>query len=258
MRHTLLPIHIAAGVLGLVAGFVALYAAKGATVHRKSGTVFVYAMITMALTGAVIAALKGSEGVALGGVLTAYLVITALITVRPLAGWSRWFDVGLMLVPLAVGLISLTWGFETLVSPTGRRDGLPAFPFLMTGVVGLLAATGDVRMIRSGALQGARRLARHLWRMCWGLWVASGSFFLGQAKVFPKPIRILPLLAILALLPLMAMVYWLWRVRVRRRYPAIIGDSRQQATSRRGASATSVATSDFADRVHAGVGGGGN
>lgn len=34
---TVLPIHILAGVLALGFGYVALYAAKGATLHRKSG-----------------------------------------------------------------------------------------------------------------------------------------------------------------------------------------------------------------------------
>jgi len=41
--------------------------------------------------------------------------------------------------------------------------------------------------------------------------IATGSFFLGQAKVIPKPIRIIPLLAILALLPLVLTLYWLAR-----------------------------------------------
>ena len=55
----ILLVHILAGGLGLVAGAVALSAAKGARLHRKSGILFVYAMITMSLSGAVIAALRG-------------------------------------------------------------------------------------------------------------------------------------------------------------------------------------------------------
>ena len=46
MRNVLF-VHIVAGGLGLVSGFVALYAAKGARLHRKSGRVFFYAMLTM-------------------------------------------------------------------------------------------------------------------------------------------------------------------------------------------------------------------
>ena len=42
-----LLVHILAGGLALVFGYVALYAAKGATLHRKSGMLSVYAMLTM-------------------------------------------------------------------------------------------------------------------------------------------------------------------------------------------------------------------
>ena len=41
----LLPIHVAAGGLALVLGAVALLAKKGGTVHRRSGLLFVYAMV---------------------------------------------------------------------------------------------------------------------------------------------------------------------------------------------------------------------
>jgi hypothetical protein len=53
--------------------------------------------------------------------------------------------------------------------------------------------------------------------MCFAMWTATGSFFLGQAQVIPKPLRIQPLLLLLAFLPLPAMFYWLWRVRRRPR-----------------------------------------
>ena len=53
MRLILL-VHILAGGLGLVTGYVALYAAKGAPLHRKAGIVFVYAMLTMAMGGMVV------------------------------------------------------------------------------------------------------------------------------------------------------------------------------------------------------------
>jgi hypothetical protein len=149
-------------------------------------------------------------------VLTAYLVITSLLTVRPLAAAPRGLHSGLMLVALAVGLTSLTFAFEALISPDGKRQGMPAFPFVMFGVVGTLAAVLDLRMMRSGGLAGASRLTRHLWRMSFALFIAALSFFLGQAKVIPKPIRILPLLALPVLAVLVTMFYWLWRVRIRR------------------------------------------
>ncbi len=219
-------VHIVAGGLGLLAGYLALYSAKGDTLHRKSGRVFVYAMLTMAVAGTTIAAVRNvapSINVP-AALLTSYLVITALITVRPPVVRRRWLNPALMLVALVVGITSLTFGFEAIASPDGKgRDGMPAFPFFMFGVVGTLAGILDVRMMRSGGHTGASRLARHLWRMSFALFVAALSFFIGQAQVFPKPIRIMPLLALPVLAVLLTMLYWLWRVRVRRSLRGIVG-----------------------------------
>ena len=51
---------------------------------------------------------------------------------------------------------------------------------LFLGSVAVLAAAGDVRMLVRGGVFGAQRVARHLWRMCFGLFIATGSF-LGTA-----------------------------------------------------------------------------
>jgi hypothetical protein len=236
-------VHILGGSLALVFGYVALYAAKGAPVHRRSGTLFVYALLVMASTGAVIAASGGNEGSTIGGVMTCYLVVTALTTVRRPACWSRSLDVGLLAVALGVSLVSLTLGFLTLASPTRTWDGLPPFPFFMLGIVGLLAAAGDARMVLAGGLKGAPRLTRHLWRMCWALWIAAASFFWGQAKVIPAPIRIMPLLSAPVLAVLVTMLYWLWRVRIRRSFRGIGGVSAPDAgLTRRRAAEPAVAT----------------
>jgi uncharacterized membrane protein len=224
-------VHILAGSLALVCGYVALYSGKGAKLHRKSGMLFVYAMLTMCVFGTLIAAVRGvAPAVNIpAGVLTAYLVITSLLTVRPLPAAPRGLHSGLMLVALAVGVASLTFAFEALNSPDGKRQGMPAFPFVMFGVVGTLAAALDLRMMRSGGLAGASRLTRHLWRMSFALFIAALSFFIGQAKVIPKPIRILPLLALPVLAVLVTMFYWLWRVRIRRSFRRIVRVSAAEA-----------------------------
>ena len=138
-------------------------------------------------------------------------------------------DVGGMLLALAVGLTSLAFAFEALANG-GQRNGMPAFPFFLFGVVGLLASFLDFRMIRSGGLRGAARLLRHLWRMSFALFIAAMSFFLGQAKVFPKPVRIPALLALPVLAVLVTLLYWLWRVRIRRSMRGIVGVGAAEAT----------------------------
>jgi hypothetical protein len=228
----ILLIHILAGALGLLFGYVTLYAAKGGTLHRKSGMLFVYAMLTMSIGGIAIAAGRDAAP-ALNipaGLLAFYLVITGLATVRPPAAGSRWLNLGAMLLALAVSLTNLTFGFEALASG-GTRNGMPAFPFFMFGAVGLLAGAGDLRVIRSGPLRDAPRLARHLWRMCFALFIAAGSFFLGQADEFPEALRIPALLALPVLAVVVTMLYWLWRVRIRWSLRGIVGVSARQATA---------------------------
>jgi hypothetical protein len=211
-----LPIHIVAGVLGIIAGFVALYTAKGGRLHRRSGMLFVYTILTTAVVGMTIALARGVAPAinVPAALLTAYLIITSLLTVRPLAA-ARWLDMVLLVVVAAVCITSFTFAFEA-VANGGTRKGMPAFPFFMFAVVGLLASIGDLRLLRAGTLKGASRLARHLWRMSFALFIAALSFFIGQAQVFPEPIRIRPLLALPVLAVLLTMFYWLWRVRVRR------------------------------------------
>jgi len=86
-------------------------------------------------------------------------------------------------------------------------------------VITALAAAGDLRTIRQGMLRGGPRLARHLWRMCFALFIAAGSFFSIRArvaKVLPAPFTTPMMRALPVLLVFAAMFYWLWRVRGRR------------------------------------------
>ena len=232
----LLPVHIAAGITGILSGYVAISALKGGALHRRSGMIFVYAMLTMAACAIVLATMKGQRLNAMQGVTTFYLVTTALLTVQPREQRSLWIDVSAMLVGLAAGLYEITLGVEAISSAKRTIDGLPAPPLFVFGGVAVAAAAGDLRVLRGRSLAGARRLRRHLWRMCYALFVASGSFFLGQAQVFPEPIRIGPLLAIPALLPLALMFYWLVRMRSkgsRGRAGAALGAARADSAAAR-------------------------
>jgi len=208
--------HITAGSLALISGFIALYATKGAPLHRRIGLVFVYSMLTMCAGGTVLAIVRNSAPAINipAALITASLVITALTTVRPPTRASRWLNLGATVATLSVGLINIRYAFDAF-SNGGSRDGMPAFPFVLFGSVGLLATAGDVRIMRSGPLRGARRVARHLWRMSFALLIAALSFFIGQAKVIPKPIRIMPLLVLPLVAVIVTMLYWLWRVRIR-------------------------------------------
>jgi hypothetical protein len=210
--NTVLSIHVAAGGLALILGTAALSTTKGGTLHRRSGLFFVYTMLALGLT----AALLGNVG---GGILAIYFVVTALTTVRPVSPWTRSINVVALCVVVLLALGLIARGVQAYNSPGGSLNGVPFLMLFFIATVLLLAAAGDVRIMRFGVPRADQRLARHLWRMCFALFIAAGSFFSIEervAKVLPQlftslPMRMLPIALVFA-----AMFYWLWRVLTRR------------------------------------------
>jgi hypothetical protein len=66
-------------------------------------------MLVMALTGAAMAAFAGNAGNVVAGVLTAYLVITAFLTVRPPTIWARRVEIGAMTIALVLSVLCATF-----------------------------------------------------------------------------------------------------------------------------------------------------
>ena len=214
-----LPFHIAAGIVALLAGYLGLVVTKGAPLHRRAGMVFVYAMVTMSLSGALMEALTTSltSVSVVAGLLTFYFVVTALRTVRPKRQMPSSIDTAGVALAVVVSMLALVAGVE--MAERGRPEAAPSVIF---GMVGLLGAAGDMRMIRAGGIQGSLRLRRHLWRMCFAMWVAAASFFWGPPNRVPEMIRIPLLQAVAVLIPIGAMVYWRWRLRGKNRVRGVV------------------------------------
>ena len=227
MKLTLL-VHVVAGALGLLSGYVALAVSKGAPLHRKTGMFFVYVMVTMSITGGLVAAVSGvAPAINIPtALLTFYLVITGMATVGSPGGWMRRLDIAAMFFGVATGLLCLALAVFS-IGQGGAAAGL-AYPLVLFGAVALLAANGDRRVIRAGALKGAPRLTRHLWRMCFALFVSSIAFYLGPDRL-PVALRIPALRAAAVLLPLAVIVYWKWRLRAKRPLRSLVHVSAAEA-----------------------------
>ena len=213
LASTALVLHIGGGSVAMVAGGVAMFARKGGRLHRQAGTVFFVAMMTMASIAAVVAPilaepLEDRWTNTTAAIFTLYLTASAWVTVRRPAGTVGHFERWAIIVPLGVAAMALGLG----VTHT-RFVTVYAF-----GAVSALAAVCDARMIVGGGIAGVRRVSRHLWRMGAALFVATGSFFFGQADVLPAALRASVLPTILGLAPLVLMTFWLLRVRIGRRF----------------------------------------
>jgi uncharacterized membrane protein len=226
MNSVLLPIHIAAGGLAIVLGGVALSVKKGGTIHRRSGQLFVCAMLVMGVTASVLELLKSPTGPNVtAGITIAYFVCTALMAVRPVSRWTRALHLAAIAVAVVFAYGSAVKGVTAFNSPRGSLNGVPFLMHFLFAAVFSLAAIGDLRIIRFGLPRGGPRLARHLWRMCFALFIAAGSFFSIRervARILPEPFTTAPMRTLPILLIFVAMFYWLWRVRSRRPLPVIV------------------------------------
>jgi uncharacterized membrane protein len=211
----ILSLHITAGTGGIFFGAAALLARKGSQLHRRAGTWFFGSMLTMSVIGTFVSPFLSPPNWSnvIGGAFTFYLVVTSWMTIRRKEGSIGRFETGALVGALGIAILCVTLGLLAMNSPTGTLDGTPLPAYFIFSIGAALAASGDLRMILRRGITGAQRIARHLWRTCVALFIAAGSFFLGQQQVFPASMRgspwfFVPEIAILGLL-----IYWLIRVR---------------------------------------------
>ena len=213
----LLFLHIAGGAVALVSGAVALFARKGGRTHTFAGLAFCVSMAVMASIGAAASPFLPvpERANVIAGILTLYLVWSGWASVRSrevVAGRLEMLGLIVALTCLATGV---WWAIQAGNSPTGTLDDTPPQAFYVFIAIGTIASTGDARLIVKGRLSGVPRLSRHLWRMCVALLVASASFFLGQQRVMPVWMRGSPWLLVPTFAPLVVMIYWLVRIRLK-------------------------------------------
>jgi uncharacterized membrane protein len=216
----LLWAHIGGGAIGILTGAVAILSRKGASVHRAAGTLFFAAMLACYLVGAGVAPFldEGQRVNTVAGVMALYLLASGWTTVRKAETRASGWHVFSLIVALGVAAAGALFMHLGARSPTGTIDGSPPQAFGIFMIAGGFAALGEANILFRGHIAGAARIARHLWRMCFSLFIASGSFFLGQMQVMPLWLQDQPVLYGLALAPLAALAFFIVRVRIGRRF----------------------------------------
>jgi len=214
-----LILHICSGTVGLLSGGVAVFLRKGSRRHRVAGNVFVVSMLSLSTTGAYLGFMRSEPGNVLAGVFTFYLVATGWATARRGERQTVMLDWAALLVIIAAVIGYMTFAMEAARSPSGAIGGIPAGMYFFMGCIASLAAVGDIRMLVNNGVSGTHRLVRHLWRMCFGLFIASGSVFFARPHLFPAFMRKTYMLFLLGILPLLLMIFWLIRVRFTKSKP---------------------------------------
>ncbi len=206
--NPLLMAHIAGGLIAILAGIAAVAARKGSRLHANAGTWFAVSMLFLGVTATILARMKVEPESGLGGILTCYFVATSWVTARRRDGTTGKFEIVACLLALGTGA-AIAWGglMGAATTPAGRG------PVFAIAAFCLLAGLLDLNVVLRGKMTAAQRLSRHLWRMCFAFFIATGSFFLGQQDVMPISVRGSPILFALAFAPFAVMLFWLVRLR---------------------------------------------
>ena len=206
--NAIMWIHIGGGLLALLAGTAAVAARKGGRMHARAGTWFALSMLVLGATATLLARVKGDQELGLGGVVTCYFVLTAWVTARRRDGSAGTFEAVAGAAAIGTGAL-IAWAavMTDATTPAGRG------PLFVIAFACLLAGAGDLKMLLAGKLSAARRLSRHVWRMCAAFFIATGSFFIGQQDVMPVAVRGSPFLFVLGFAPFAVMLYWLVKLR---------------------------------------------
>ena len=212
IASVVLALHITAGLVGLIAGGIALVVGKGSWLHRRSGVYFVAAMLVMSTIGGLVAPLLPQRSSIVPAALTFYLVATGWMAVRRRARTIGAFEVAAFVFAWVFVCLGVAFAVEASDDPRGQLDGAGPAVYLVFAAITGLAGTLDGFVLARGGVDGAHRIARHAWRMCVALLIAASSFFLGQQQLFPRALRGSPLLYLPELAILATMIFWLVRI----------------------------------------------
>lgn len=206
----ILTMHVGSGVLAIAAGFMALFARKGARIHRGAGNLFAALMTFTGLSAAYLGYVTKDINDVVGGIMTAYLVATAWTAAKREDGEAGAFERAAFCFATLGAIAAFAAAIETQRRGTSEIGSGPAFIF--AGVVAW-AAILDLRVVLQGGLSGRQRIARHLWRMGLAMFIATGSFFLGQMEVFPVALQRIEIVSAPVIVVIALTIIWFARVR---------------------------------------------
>ena len=208
----LMLLHVVTGALAVVFGAFAFVMRKGKYLHIRFGRGFVATMTVSSLLGAVLGLVKAEEFFItfFAGALSVYLVLSGWFAARDRRKQLSRATTGLAWLNVAIFAALISLGSTALSSPDGTLLGFHAEDYFFLSGMSAIGLISDASLIFRGVLTHKFRVARHLWRMALGFFIAAGSAFTGPgANAFPEAVRESGLLMLPELLILATMMVYL-------------------------------------------------
>jgi uncharacterized membrane protein len=162
---SLLVTHIATGTIALLVGLVPMFSKKGSRLHNQTGLVYVYCMITVAITALLLCVFQPLTMMRLFltgiAVFSFYLSMSGWRTTKQKKTGPATFDRTLAYTTLAVSMAMISYGIYLMTQASNAF-----FPILFTFFGGLTSsfAGRDVRQF-SQSMEKMHWFFQHITRM---------------------------------------------------------------------------------------------
>lgn len=211
--------HFWIGCIAIIAGFTAFAARKGQAIHRAAGGVFVVSMVLLAASGVwlsiareilftVFLSLVALHAVATGWASATLAAPFGKVTTKASPGLS-----GAIVLGAAYG------GLQAAAAPGGMLNNLPPGAFYAIAGISLVLFVSDCVFALAEDPSEQRRLTRHLWRMGFSFFLATGIFFFGNSHVLPEMLRTPAVLSAPVIAVALWTLFYAFRTRVSKRAP---------------------------------------
>lgn len=204
--------HFLAGCISLAGLCVAFAAPKGALLHRAGGLIFVITMLALTSTGLWMSISREI-------LFTVFLSLISFHCI--LSGWAAagnnklahiitrgsWASSSL----IAIGAI---WGGQIARAAPGKQlNDLPVGAFYFVAALSTLIFLQDLTYLLFHSNSQNKRITRHVWRMGFSAFLATGIFFFGNNHVLPDFLRAPIILATPVILVVILTVFHAFRTR---------------------------------------------
>ncbi len=182
-------VHFWIGCLALACGLLAFAAPKGGRVHRSAGGVFVAAMILLSLSGLWLSLAREILFTVFLSFIALHAILTGWAAARPADTLGRLVTQSAGAASALLSLGALSGGIIAAGAPDGALNGLEPSAFHVLAAVSAVLCVFDWRYAMTPAPSRRRRLTRHLGRMGFSMFLATGIFFFGNSHVLPEAAR---------------------------------------------------------------------
>ena len=185
LTNVLLVLHVLAGFVALITGFISSVTPKGWRRHRQSGRIYFWGMTVVFITAVVVGAYREKWFLFMVGFFSYYLVVRGyrILFLKKLGAGQKagWLDWGIVSIAMTFGASLVAW--SVLLWPKGLSTVALVF-----GIICLVFAGKDVHLFVKGPSVKSHWIFGHITSMSAGYVATWTAFVVTNVHFLPPPV----------------------------------------------------------------------